>query len=190
MPINLSNADTSGGDFTPIKPGTYGATVFEATWGETQGGAGSKLPKGTPFINVQFKINTDMLGSGGAIEDTDGKDLTGMDRRAFTRYIIAPEKIGNKKYEHKEKMDGMLVRFLTAIGYESDEVMSEDGYDPDLADFGGRECSVVLAVEEYLPNDPDFDDYDEPIKKRRNVVKGVKKAGAGRGAVGKVGGII
>lgn len=184
MPINLSNADTSAGDFTPIKPGTYPASVFEAAWGETQGSAGSKLPKGTPFINVQFKIDTT------DVFDTDGKDLTGMDRRAFTRYIIAPEKIGNKKYEHKEKMDGMLVRFLTAIGYESDEVMAEDGYDPDLEDFGGRECSVVLAVEEYLPNDPDFDDNDEPIKKRRNVVKGVKKAGAGRGAVGKVGGII
>ena len=84
----------------------------------------------------------------------------------------------------------MLVRFLTAIGYSNDDVMSEDGYDPDLEDFGGRECAVVLAIEEYIPNDPDFDDNDEPIKKRRNVVKGVKKAGAGRGAVGKVGGII
>jgi hypothetical protein len=183
-PINLSNADTSGPDFTPIKPGTYPATVFEASWGETQGGAGSKLPKGTPFINVQFKIDTTDA------QDTDGKDLTGMDRRAFTRYIIAPEKIGNKAYEHKAKMDGMLVRFLTAIGYDNDDVMSEDGYDPDLEDFGGRECAVVLAIEEYIPNDPDFDDNDEPIKKRRNVVKGVKKAGAGRGAVGKVGGII
>ena len=73
-PINLSNADTSGPDFTPIKPGTYPATVFEASWGETQGGAGSKLPKGTPFINVQFKIDTTDA------QDTDGKDLTGMMR--------------------------------------------------------------------------------------------------------------
>ena len=184
MPINLSNADTSGGDFTPIKPGSYPASVFEAEWGETQGSSGSKLPKGTPYINVQFKVDTtDAV-------DITGKELNGSDRRVFRSYIIAPEKIGNKKYEHKEMMDGMLVRFLTAIGYSSDEVMAEDGHDPDLADFGGRECSVVLAVEEYLPNDPDYDENDEPIKKKRNVVKGVKKAGAGRGAVGKVGGII
>lgn len=183
-PINLSNADTTGGDFTPLKPGTYPATIFEAEWGELQGGPGKVLPKGTPFINVQFKVDTTEA------VDIEGKELNGSDRRVFTRYNIAPEKIGNKKYEHKEKMDGMLVRFLTAIGYESDQVMHEDGYDPDLEDFGGRECSVVLAVEEYLPNDPDYDDNDEPIKKRRNVVKGVKKAGAGRGAVGKVGGII
>lgn len=183
-PINLSNADTSGGEFTPIKPGTYPAIVFEAEWGETQGSAGSKLPKGTPFINVQLKVDTTDAA------DIDGKELNGVDRRVFTRYINAPEKINGKKYEHKAMMDGMLVRFLEAIGYPKDEVMSEDGFEPDLSDFGGRECSVTLAVEEYIPNDPDYDENDEPIKRKRNVVKGVKKAGAGRGAVGKVGGII
>lgn len=182
-PLNLTGADTTGADFTPIRPGSYPATVFEATWTELQGGPGKVLPKGTPVLNLQFKVDTEQA------VDIEGKELNGSDRRVFSRYNIAPEKIGNKPYEHKAKMDGMLVRMLEAVGYDKSEVMVED-FEIDLDDLGGRECTVILAVEEYTPNDPDFDDNDEPIKKKRNVVKGVKKAGAGRGAVGKVGGII
>ena len=172
MTLNLSGADTTGPEFIPVKSGTYDANVYEAEWGELSGQG--KLPSGTKYINVQFKLN---LVDGDT--DVNGKDLSGQDRRVFNRYILAPEKVGGKKYEHKAMMDGMLVRFLEAIGYDKDEVMSEKGFDPDLGDFGGRECRVTVGVEWYVPNDPDYDDNDEPIKKQRNTVKGVKKAGAG-----------
>lgn len=176
MSINLSGADTSTPKFIPVRAGTYDATIFEATWGELQGGPTAKLPKGTQYINVQFKLDLSDDAT-----DVEGKSLAGADRRVFNRYILAPEKIGNKAYEHKAKMDGMLVRFLEAIGYDKDEVMSEKGFDPDLADFAGRTCAVIVNVESYVPNDPEYDDNDEPIKAQRNTVKGVKAGTATSG---------
>jgi hypothetical protein len=129
--LNLSDADDSGFDALPA--GSYDAEVYEVTMKETKGSDGAKLPAGTPMLNVQFRIT----------------DEEYENRRVFRTYIIAPEKIGNKKYEHKAKMDGMLVRFFLAIGYTPDEVKDEGGFDPDFEDMKGRACRVVLGQKEY-----------------------------------------
>lgn len=162
--LNLSGADTSVPEFEPLAPGSYNAAVLEAKWEETKGGG--KLPAGTPMLSIQYKI-------------TDER-LEGKDRRAFDRYINAPAKIDGKAYEHKAKMDGMLVRFLVAIGYDKDEVMGGK-FELDVDDLGGRECVVTLGVEKYTSNDID-EETGENIVKKRNTVKGVKKAGSATGA--------
>lgn len=135
--LNLKDADLKGFDALPA--GTYDAIVYEATMGETKGGENSKLPAGTPFVNVQFKID------GGEYDN----------RRVFTRYIIAPAKIDGKVYEHKKMMDGMLAKFFIAIGYSENEVTG-GSFAPDLEDLAGRECAISLKTRDYngaLQND-------------------------------------
>lgn len=127
--LNLSNADVKGFDAIPAN--TYDATVYEVSMGETKGGEGSKLPGGTPFLNVQFKID------GGEYDN----------RRVFRKFIIPPAKVNGKAYEHKAMMEGMLVKFFLAIGYDEAEVTGED-FEPELEDLVGRECRVTVKYRE------------------------------------------
>lgn len=122
--LDLSGADDSG--FDPIDSGTYHAEVARAEMRETKNAG--KLPKGTPMIAVGFKITDEQYEN----------------RWVWRNYIVAPAKVGSKAYEHKAKMDGMLVRFLTDIGYDPDEVKSSS-FAPDLEDFVGRTCRVVVG---------------------------------------------
>lgn len=123
--LNLSKADLKG--FDAIPAGTYDATVYEAKMEETKGGEGSKLPAGTPKLNVQFKID------GGEHDN----------RRVFRGFVIAPAKLNGKPYEHKAMMDGMIARFFMACGYEEEEVLS-DSFEPDLNDLNGREVRITV----------------------------------------------
>ena len=123
--LNLKGADLKG--FDAIPAGTYDAIVYEASMGETKGSEGSALPAGTPFVNIQFKI--------------DGGDY--HNRRVFRKFIIAPDKVNGKKYEHKAMMDGMLARFFLALGYSEDEVISDD-FNPDMEDLNGKECRITV----------------------------------------------
>lgn len=149
--LNLEGADLSG--FDPLPSGQYHAQVFEVEMRATKGGEDAKLPKDTPMINVQYKI----LGKVG--EET-GEDAPFFNRRVFGTYIIAPATVDGQPYNNKKTMDGILARFLTAIGYSEDEVTSGN-FDPDLDDFVGRECTITVSQYEY-------------DGETRNRVKGVK----------------
>lgn len=165
--LNLADADLSG--FEAVLAGTYDAEIHEVTWKETKGGG--KLPKGTPMLNVQFKLDG---------EDPEGKSV--KNRRVFLSLIIPPEKINNKTYEHAGMMKGNLVRFLTAIGYEKSEVMSaETPFDPDPDDMKGRKCRVVVSRREYVPEgvDPELNPEEIQIQ---NDVKAVKPPGDDSGS--------
>jgi Protein of unknown function (DUF669) len=128
--LDLSGADTSGFDAMPA--GIYDAEVYEITMKETKGGETSKLPAGTPMLNVQFRIT----------------DEEYENRRQFKTYVIAPEKIGGKKYEHKAKMDGILARFFIAIGCDEEEVTSGQ-FEPDFEELKGNPCRITLKQREY-----------------------------------------
>lgn len=153
--LNLEGADLKGG-FDAIPSGKYHAQVFEAEMRATKGREDAALPAGTPMISVQFKI----LGKFGG-ETGEGAEF--YNRRQFAQYIIAPARVDGKPYKNKKMMDGILARFLTAIGYSEEEVTSGN-FDPDLEDFVGRECTITVGQYE----------YDGEI---RNNVKGVKPAG-------------
>lgn len=133
--LNLEGADLSG--FDPLPSGQYYAAVFEASIEATKGGEDAKLPKDTPMINVQWKV----FGRVG--EDEQGEESPYFNRRQFSRFIIAPS-----GYEKKKVMDGLLARFLIAIGYSEEEVTSNN-FDPDLEDFVGREAIITVGQYEY-----------------------------------------
>jgi hypothetical protein len=150
--LNLAGADLSGSDFEAIPSGTYHCAVQDVQMKETKGGENAKLPKGTPMINLQFRV------MGGEYDN----------RRVFRQLIIAPEKVGNKKYEHKAVMDRILGQFFKSLGYSEDEITSE-GFDPEPEDIIGRELLVVVSQKQK---------YNAPEGVMDNEVKGFKALNA------------
>lgn len=144
--LDLSDADTSG--FEPLPSGLYDCVVFEAAWAETKGREGSKLPAGTPMLKIQFKVI----------------DPEFDNRRLFTQFVIPPDSYDKEK---AAKMKGMLVRFLTALGYDEKKLTSGK-FNLNLDDLQGRECVVVAGQDK---------DLVDPTQ-MTNVVKAIKPAGS------------
>lgn len=177
MPLlDLSGADTSG--FGGIPGGTYDAVIFaakmEATKGATEHNPNPKLPKGTPMINVQFKI------TGGPDPETGehevGDDYKYFNRRAFRTFVIPPDKIGGKPYEHAARMKGMLVRFLQAAGYSDDDLASDE-FDLDVEDLASRPVRITLSKKVKYGLNPEAEDFDANDNENfDNEVTGVKPA--------------
>jgi len=136
--LNLAGADLSGGDFDAIPSGTYHCTVFKMEMKQTKGSDTSVLPKGTPMINVQFKVEDEDR------EDADGDTVKVHNRRLFRQLIIAPAKVGGKPYEHKKVMDRILGQFFKCVGYSEEEILSGD-FDPDFDEIKGKDILVVVG---------------------------------------------
>lgn len=156
--LNLDLSGASESNFDVIPSGTYDAVVFDVQQKATKGGPTAKLPAGTPMLSVQFKL------VGGDVDN----------RRVFTNYVIAPEKIKDAetgrtvKNENKGTSDGILYGFLKALGYDPDAIKSGQ-FALDFDDMKGRECRVKVGQREYQGE-------------MQNEVKGVKPAGSGEGA--------
>jgi Protein of unknown function (DUF669). len=118
--INLSKATEV--TFDPIPAGTYNAVVFECEVNHT--GGGGKLPEGTPYLNVQFKV--------------DEPDTSFDNKRVWATYMIAPDGV-----ENKDKMDGILFGFLKALGVMSDPGKVE--VEPD--ELQGMPCKIVVGID-------------------------------------------
>lgn len=155
--LNLSDADAAG--FEALDSGTYPAEVFEVTDRETKGGENAKLPKGTPMMNVQYRLFP------------DDESHAYHNRRVFQTFVIPPEKVDGKKYEHRAMMLGQIVRFLVAIGYTEEEVMT-DNFETDYEDMKGRPCRVTVGKSEYPPGSGTM----------TNDVKGVKPPSGDEGS--------
>jgi hypothetical protein len=138
--LNLAGADMSG--FDAIPSDNYDALVFEVTAAEVENENG-KLPYGTPGISVRFKID-------------DGREHDG--KSVWNRFWFAPE-----GYEKKAQLDGILARFLVAIGYDETKVLSGD-FEINPEDMEGRECNII--VKKYV-----YDGVD------RNKITGVRPRG-------------
>jgi hypothetical protein len=149
--LDLSGADTSG--FEAMPSGRYRCSIFSAEMVETKGSEGSKLPAGTPMIKVQWQVHFNV---------TDPENAEYENRRLFSNYSI-PE----KDYENAAKLQGMLVRFLVAIGYEESEVTGKK-FNLDVEDLVGREADVTVGQK------PDYHDPETMT----NDVKGVRPAGS------------
>ena len=139
--LDLRNANLKGFDALPS--GTYDATVFEVNDVETENQDG-KLPVGTPGINIQFKVN------GGEYDN----------RRVFTRYWFAPADYDPSK---KSQMDGMIARFLLAVGF-TEEAITSGKFKLVNDELLGRDCRVT--VQKYV-----YDGIE------RNRVTAVRPAG-------------
>jgi hypothetical protein len=161
MPLlNLTDNEQSDFEFEAIPAGKYWAEVFDAEDRETKGSEGAKLPKGTPMIWLHFKI----LGKVGE-DDGPNEESEYYNRRVFRTLVIPPAKIAGKPYEHFKKMNGQIVRCLTALGYEESEVTSGD-FELDVNDLVERQ--VVLSVKR-KPRRGTDDEYDNEVAGFRNV---------------------
>lgn len=175
MPLlDLSGADTSG--FGAIPGGTYDAVIFAAAMKETKGptenNPNAALPKGTPMINVQFKIIGGTDSETGVHES--GDDYKYNNRRVFRQYVIPPAKIGNKPYEHAARLKGMLVRFLEAAGYSKEELESDE-FDLQVEDLAGRPVRVTVSKKVKYGVNAEADDFDPSDDENfDNDVTGVK----------------
>jgi hypothetical protein len=176
--LNLADADTSG--FGAIPGGTYDAEIFaakmEATKGPTENNPNPKLPKGTPMINVQFKIvGGPVPEDAPADKQADyGEGYIYHNRRVFRTFVIPPEKINGKKYDNAARMKGILVRFLQAAGYSDEELGSEE-FDLNVEDLASRPVSVVVAMKVKYGLNTEADDFDSNDPENYdNEVTGVK----------------
>ena len=159
--LDLSGAE--GGEFELIKSDTYSCEIARAEVREikNQDGKG-KLPAGTPMWAIGFRIDE------GEYEN----------RWVWRNYIIAPAKIKGKAYEHKAKMDGMLVRFLTDIGYDPEEVTS-GSFEADVQDFEGRRCRVTVGQRSWKDPDTGETNVDNEVKGTKPLQAGAESAGGG-----------
>ncbi len=154
-PLDLSGADTSG--FSPVKSGTYKASILEATWRETQNEG--KMPKGTPGLNIQFRL-TEKVGE---------PDYKVENRRVFNTYWLPGDSYDAEK---RARMQGMFVTLLVNAGYDKAKV-TKSGFKLDLEDIQGREIGLTLGIQPA---------NEEKGYDAQNTVKGTKpfdKLGAG-----------
>ncbi len=134
-PLDLSGADTTG--FDPVPSDQYKVEVFECKPVKIEKEDG-KLPEGTPGFAVQLKIIGDTDGN-------EGEDYKFYNRRAFTRFYLPAADSGYDATK-ASRMKGMFVKFLLAIGYTEEEVMSGSfSFDP--SDAEDRECIAVLGYQ-------------------------------------------
>lgn len=158
--LDLSGADTSGGDFPALPAGGYETSITNAEWVETRGSETAKLPGGTPMLNVEFTCTEEEEHSG---------------RKFWRSYVQAPAKVNGKKNENKAKTDGMLVRFIaTALELDEEEVTSGE-FSLDVEDLIGRKVKVIVGRELKQGRHEGDDGIGDPF---RNEVKGVKAAGS------------
>ena len=141
--LNLAGAETD----STVESGQYEAEVWEGSLGEVSGNG--KLPAGTPRLDVQFKLTSEGV----------------VNRRVWASYSIAPD-----GYKNKAILDGMLVNFLAALGYDKTKVMGGK-FDIDLEDLKARACVVVVTKEQKIRD-------NVPVEGEFvNNVRSVKKAG-------------
>jgi len=157
-PLDLSGANTAG--FEAVDAGRYNAAVADLTWDSVKNTSGTgKMPAGTPLLKVRFKLLSDLHGDESAVE---GKSV-------FASYVVPP-----KDYDVKKAaiMQGMIVNLFVALGDDEADVKSKK-FQPELADYIGRECVVTVSKE------PKKDQTGNIIEgEYNNPVKGVKPAGS------------
>jgi|SRR5215472_7058196 len=123
--LDLSGADLSAGDFTPIPAGAYEVHVHEVTAVEVENDTG-KLPIGTPGWNIQFRVD------GGKFDN----------RVLFKRYYIPP---ANYAPEKRKISLGIFANFLIAMGYPQEEVTS-GSFSAEPADWVGKRLKANVKV--------------------------------------------
>lgn len=161
--LNLAGADLAGTDFDAIPSGTYHCTVFKMEMKQTKGSETSVLPKGTPMINIQLKVEDENSADG---------EMKVKNRRLFRQLIIAPAKIGGKAYEHKKTMDRILGQFFKCVGYDEEEILSGD-FNPDFDEIKGKDILVVVGQKQKWGAEEGVMD---------NEVKGFKAYGESNGS--------
>lgn len=130
MAIKLNLVDADEQSFDPVPTGRYNVEIHSIEPVKIAADSEGKLPPNTPGMNVRFRILDEETADGTRVEN----------RAVFRRYYFAPE-----GYEKKKAMDGMLVRFLKAVGEEED-VLKSGKYELEPEELVGRECVVQVTI--------------------------------------------
>lgn len=153
--LNLTDADLSSGDFTPIPAAAYEMHVHEVAVVEVEKDTG-KLPIGTPGYNIQFRVD------GGKYDN----------RVVFKRYYIPGEGYDSEK---RKKSLGIFANFLMALGYSQEEVTS-GSFQTDPEDWVGKQVKVSVKIRAAVKNDAGEEIY--PAQNEVTSVKAISAAGA------------
>ena len=141
--LDLSGADTSG--FEPMPSDTYAMELFDYKWEETKGSEGSKLPAGTPRLNIQLKCI----------------DEPYENRRAFDGFNFPP---ADYDAEKKAQAEGFFVRFLVAMGIP-EETVKKKKFDANeaLSALVGEPVLVTLGLDTYKQGNRKGEEFN-PVK--------------------------
>jgi hypothetical protein len=154
--LDLSGADTSGGQYEAAPSGTYTCSVDEIEVKFT-GENSPNLPPHTPYLNVWWRVPQDA---------EDRKGVRVANKVFFHKLFIPPKDYDAEK---AAKMKGSLVNFLKAVGYSDEQVNSKKfNLNAELENIIGSEADVIVKK---FHND--YTDADD------NSVQGVKPVGSG-----------
>jgi hypothetical protein len=144
--LDLTGANTEG--MKPIDSGTYAFELFDYKWEETKGSEGSKLPAGTPRLNVQLKCIDEPFEN----------------RRVFDGFNFPP---ADYDAEKKAQAEGFFVRFLMAMGLPEETVKAKKfNANEALEALVGEPVLATVGIKKYEQGAREGEEY--------NVVKGYK----------------
>lgn len=132
-------------DFEPAPKGRYHAR-FSSEPNQLREG-----PKG-PYYSLRF------IGDGGEEDAFNNKSV-------WENASIAPTGLWKFK-DVMLKLGAAQSDFVPGSGVDTDET---------VASVNGAGCWLDLDVEWYTPSNPEMDDDGNPIKKQRNVIKGMSR---------------
>jgi hypothetical protein len=130
--MRLNLADVEVRDFEALPAGKYIVKITDYENKETRGGPEAKLPAGTPMINFEFTVVSNVQGETDKLEN----------RKLWTNIIIHPKVLFNLK------------GLLQGIGWSDEQLAGDIDFEPD--ELVGAEMIVRVARREYPPNSGEF----------------------------------
>jgi hypothetical protein len=138
--LDLTTADTRG--FEALESGTYDSELFEYKWAETKGEGKVGV---APLLKVQFKV----------IEPEYDN------RRLFDQFVIPP---ADYDAEKRDKMLGMLVRFLVAMGLDEADIKNKKfKLNEALDGLVGQPVKVVARKKQKYNTKPEEKLFDNEV---------------------------
>jgi hypothetical protein len=129
MRLNLTDVEVR--DFEAIPGGKYVVKITDYENKETRGGPEAKLPAGTPMINYEFTVQSDVKG-----------DEQYANRKLWTNIILHQKVLFNLK------------GLLQAIGWTDEQLSGDIDFEPE--ELVGAELIVGVSKREYPKDSGDF----------------------------------
>lgn len=162
--LDLSDADGSGVTFEAIPTGKYQTHIHAAEWKQTDNPDGSKkLPDGTPYLNVQLRVDED--------EPRDG--MTVKNRTLFAKFFMPP---ADYEQDKAMRMKNSLVNFLVSSGYKLEDIQTKK-FKIDIDDLVGRQQTTIVKKykNDYIN---DWDNNVQGFKPEGDTASSDRPAGA------------
>jgi len=166
--LDLTGARDDQVGFPAVPSGSYEGHVGKAEWKTTENIDGSKkLPHGTPYLAIGFRINTD-------VDPVDGQEVAGV-YGGWTNLYVPPADYDAGK---AQQMKNRMANFLSAIG----EDWQKKGYKiPDAADLIGKPLVAVIRKKKDASQASGFSNDIEGFKPEGTADEATAGATSGSG---------